>query len=321
MTPFLEGLIEELKDYEAGRARRLQSHTDRARIAVASEDLRVLALLRAETSRAAALAAAVTSLANRNADDPGRPASAKPPVLTPSFTASIDAQVGRLAANETFFELHQLWLAVRARLLFVSQLTAAHAAEAGTSGVHATFTTEVVADAWCRSCSLLVDFLALVSRTMSEAGVVAAPPHEAQVVALLEQAAAGRSPCIDDQGRFSMPGWAERRRDRRRRIALPITIKLGLSSFKAVIENLSSKGMLVKLGLVAPEGSRVTVVLPDGRQMAAAIRWCDGDRAGLVLAERLGDDDPMWTAKADRSRLPHDQDLRRQAARPGRSAG
>jgi hypothetical protein len=198
-------LIEELKDYEAGRARRLQSHTDRARIAVASEDLRVLALLRAETS-----------LANRNADDPGRPASAKPPVLTPSFTASIDAQVGRLAANETFFELHQLWLAVRARLLFVSQLTAAHAAEAGTSGAHATFTTEVVADAWCRSCSLLADFLALVSRTMSEAGVVAAPPHVAQIVALLEQAAAGRSPCIDDQGRFSMPGWAERRRDRRR---------------------------------------------------------------------------------------------------------
>jgi hypothetical protein len=304
VSAYLESLVDELRDYETSQERRRFKSDCSYLTGHSSKDLRALGLLRTEALRVAALVAVSASLANDAARPSCRLSSSETLLFTPAFPLAMDAQIAALAENESFFELYQLWLAMNAKLSFTNTLAAARAAEALRATEGHMLSAEVVADAWCRTCSVLRDLIVMVVQLMDVHGVTVSPPQEAQGIALLEEAASGRSPCLDDDGSFSLPGWAERRREKRRRFVQPIRIGIGIKTFPATSENLSSNGILIAAGFMIPTGCQVVVHLQDGRRLEACVRWSEGNKSGLAFNEPLSNQDPLWSAVRDESYRP-----------------
>lgn len=294
MRSFLEGLVDDVRDFEVAQKARSQGS---GKVALASEDLRTLARARAETMRVAAMTAGAASIANAFARKPANAAVRYPALpLVPTLSLQMSEQLSRLADTEAFFELYQLWFDAESRLAFARELSGAigdHSSPADRSQfLHA----DTVADAWCRACTSIIALFNGLGHTMEIQGVAIVPPKELEVISLLKKAAAGFSPCIESDGSFSLPGWAERRKERRRRLALPIQIGVGIKVFPATLENLSSSGMQIATGFLLPTGSRVAVQLDNGRRLDASVRWSDGTKIGVVLATPLDSNDPLWSA-------------------------
>lgn len=299
MNAFIENLAQDLKDYETARARRRQPDAPAPAAGSALRHARALGLLRAEALRVAAMLAASTSLANAAARRPGgyRPMAA--PIFMPAFAGAMEAPMAVLAEADTFFELQQHWLAATAKLAFARELATARAAEANRSADQVCIRADIEADAWCRACSVLIVLLEALARHMRDLGVTVTPPHEAQALALLADAAAGRSPCLEADGSFSLPGWAERRRQRRRSFVQAIEISVGSLRLPATSEDLSAAGMQISAGLLLPVGSRLVIHLHTGRRLEATVLWSDGGKAGLAFQQPLSDQDPLWALTDD----------------------
>lgn len=113
------------------------------------------------------------------------------------------------------------------------------------------------------------------------------------LLALLEDAAAGRYGAVRPDGDVQMPDWAERRRDERVPVSIPARVQLDSSLLPATVSDISSGG----IGLTGIEGlaagDRVTVELRQGLSVLAAVVWVGDGKAGLELSRRLIVDDPQ----------------------------
>jgi hypothetical protein len=296
MSSFLADLADELVQYEATKHLKAGARLPTFKSGLASEDLRVLALIRQETTRLAALTAGVTSIANARARNPAARTATLP--FAPRFSAYAGELLTRHAVTEAIFEVYQLWLAADSRLALARELSCT--ADGGAADVERPLVlqSDAIADAWCRACGSLVALLRGLAELMADHGVSLTPPHEGAVIRLLEQASSGLSPCIDHDGHLSLPGWAERRKEQRLATTLPVMIRLGSKRYPAVLRNLSSGGMEIATGFMVPTGTRLIVEWGGVRQYPGRICWCDGRVAGIGLDKPLSPGDPLWTASA-----------------------
>jgi hypothetical protein len=78
----------------------------------------------------------------------------------------------------------------------------------------------------------------------------------------------------------------ERPRELRRRVVLPARLRSGAQWTDTCILNISSRGLLIHSGRVAPQGSQVELRRGD-HLIVARVMWRDGARVGLQADERV----------------------------------
>jgi hypothetical protein len=79
---------------------------------------------------------------------------------------------------------------------------------------------------------------------------------------------------------------SHRARELRRQVLLPARMRLGTSWSDASILNISSRGLLVRSGRPAPEGTIIELRRGD-HVIVARVMWRQGPRVGLQAEERL----------------------------------
>ena len=83
-----------------------------------------------------------------------------------------------------------------------------------------------------------------------------------------------------------MSKLSQRPRELRRQVLLPARMRIGMSWSDACILNISSRGLLIRSGGPAPEGSIIELRRGD-HVIVARVMWRQGPKAGLQADERL----------------------------------
>jgi hypothetical protein len=303
---FALGLLQDLRDQEILRHR----HATVAGTPELEPGLRrQFALLRRELARLGVLVATATSIANRCVAQPSLATSATAAswlqldlsdrARTAATALDVAAATGPDIADD-LFELTALWDDLVARLTLARSLARSLGRLATPGAISQPANTafvgdDAIADAWQRVCQAmlaLADELEALGQAHGEARV---PPHEAATRELLRRAGEGRSPCIDLDGKLSIPGWAERRADPRVDLNLPATLRFGGNAYPTRVSNLSRRGMGITFARPLPTGTDLEVRLGDGRAFRAVVQWSKLGRVGLALQAPLAADDPLLT--------------------------
>lgn len=289
--PFEPGLLQDLDDYERFLTWRNGANTAAADLS--APVMRDLALLHAETMKVAAFAAAATSLATHElAWSGGRHArQARSNVFAATFSAAAEQRMTLLPQSSELFDLHRAWIDVQARLAFANGLAREREAE---KDIEPVISLDLIADAWTRACTALLDWHERLAALLPDGHPVAGGRDgEAEALGMLRQAAAGGTTCIDADGLLTLPGWAERRRDKRRTTSIAATILFGLDTLDCRIEDMSRGGLQVALDAHLPVDTPVALMLPAGRMLTGAVRWSGEGRLGVEFEHPLADDDPV----------------------------
>jgi hypothetical protein len=113
------------------------------------------------------------------------------------------------------------------------------------------------------------------------------------LIELLQEAASGGSPCLDDEGQISIPDLPQRRRTARHTICQPCTITYNRTTAQAFVRDVSPGGFgLERVPQLAPK-SLVLIELPSGRRFTGVVAWCNGSSAGVRFARTLLPNDPL----------------------------
>lgn len=109
----------------------------------------------------------------------------------------------------------------------------------------------------------------------------APPSRPVSAERILIAAALGATPCVSSEGEIEIPGWIERRRDRRHRLRLAGRLIVDGRAWRIETVDVSRQGAgLTGLPQLAV-GARALLVLDGMVEAAGSIVWCSGDRGGL----------------------------------------
>lgn len=113
------------------------------------------------------------------------------------------------------------------------------------------------------------------------------------LIELLQEAAHGGSPCLDDEGQISIPELPQRRRTARRTICQPCTITYNRMTAQAFVRDVSPGGFgLERVPQLVPK-CLVLIELPSGRRFTGVVAWCNGSSAGVRFSRTLLPNDPL----------------------------
>lgn len=110
---------------------------------------------------------------------------------------------------------------------------------------------------------------------------------------LLVAAANGGSPCLDDEGRITIPDLPQRRRNARRTICQPCTITHNRTTSQAFVRDVSPGGFGLERAPQLVPKSLVLIELPSGRRFTGVVAWCNGSSAGVRFSRTLLPNDPL----------------------------
>ena len=130
----------------------------------------------------------------------------------------------------------------------------------------------VLADVWQRSCASVLEAEQLLN-TMSPGVPLRADGGLAnKTLSTLAEAADGGAACVDQYGRLSVPGWAERRASERRLCNIDATVSHGARSMSCKVANISRTGYRIsRLAGAIPAGD-LTLTIHD-RALRGSIVW------------------------------------------------
>lgn len=182
-----------------------------------------------------------------------------------------------------------------ARLDFAQRLTRALVAAGGaTTADCERDELEKLHDAWCRVCTAALRASEVVRDALQAAERPADGEPFAGRAVVLEQAAAGANPCVNDAGRVTVPGWAEKRKAARFNCNAGAVIECDGEQLDVVITDASVSGLGVR-GLPQPllDRSAVTIILGDDERLKGQIVWCRKGAAGIALEQNWPGDHPL----------------------------
>lgn len=113
------------------------------------------------------------------------------------------------------------------------------------------------------------------------------------LIELLESAARGGAPCLDEEGRISIPDLPQRRRTARRTICQPCTITHNRTTSQAFVRDVSPGGFGLERVPQLVAKSLVLIELPSGRRFTGVVVWCNGSSAGVRFSRTLLPNDPL----------------------------
>ena len=289
----LASLAAEIADYEAFEKFRHGRTGPSANVGRAS---RLASTLKVDLVNTAMLVAAATSLAN--AMQRGAACASGPRALAvfgPAPSARLASAVDRLVAEEIDAGVCEALQSFAAHLQLVQRMSTAFIAGGDVDAdAGRPVDAEVLADAWRRTCATAADAIAALAALATASNARAGATGKA--LALLAEAGAGGTPCLDPDGRIDIPGWAERRRDARYDTQKSAMAHCDGVSTPVNIRDLSASGIGLDVPSGARPGDRLTLRLPSGREITGTVAWAGGRRAGLKLDRRLPDDDPLFAA-------------------------
>ena len=129
--------------------------------------------------------------------------------------------------------------------------------------------------------------VALLQDLSPFAAVDAVSPRPVSAERLLTAAALGASPCVSADGAIEIPGWIERRLDRRHRLRLVGSVNVDGRAWRIETVDVSRQGAgLAGLPQLAI-GTRALLVLDGLAEAAGAIVWRTGDRGGFRFDKPL----------------------------------
>jgi hypothetical protein len=295
---FADGILGELAEVEAfetwRRLKTMPEHRLDPLCALDPSDARKLALLRAEILHVGMGASVIASLANAGESRlfPGL-STANVLALVPGHSTAFEADIYELSGKAQFFAIVQLMQALLARLSLAHSLSKAFAGRSGGPAEESFCPLGVTADSWRRVCKAAIEAHKAIAEIMSNSGHVCPAAVEASTLELLRSASLGGWPCISREGYLSIPGWAERRIERRVNVGWPAKVTFGPARFPAIIENATATGLGLTSSLVVKVGAEIGVQLPDGRFVIGIIRWVNSGKLGVRLMEPLSPDDPL----------------------------
>lgn len=286
-----------IADYEAFERFR----SGRAALPSAQSRLvRLAVMLRGELANASALIAAAASLMNAiERGSTGSAAARALSVFVPPPSASVRKGIDALFTENVDLDVHECLLTYGARLTLAQRLSATFAAAAHDPTANPHIDAEILGDAWRRTCAAAADAIDALTRLIGD-GTAPAGSNRTHVILLLRQAQDGGMPCIEADGRVTVPGWAERRREERRGLMLDATATIGDATLPIIIRDASESGLGIELDHDALPGDRVVIQLNGGRTLVGDIVWCDGLRAGVRLDRRLSPRDPVLARATSR---------------------
>jgi len=113
------------------------------------------------------------------------------------------------------------------------------------------------------------------------------------LIELLQSVARGGSPCLDANGKISIPDLPQRRQSARRTICQPCTITYNRTTAQAFVRDVAPGGFgLERVPQLTPK-SLVLIELPSGRRFTGVVAWCKGSTAGIRFARTLLPNDPL----------------------------
>lgn len=150
----------------------------------------------------------------------------------------------------------------------------------------------VLADAWRNACKALTTILSVLDFQEMDAETSKASANCSATLELLIEAMHGRTPCCDEAGCLSIPGWAERRVVHRARTNLAACIVAAGDRYPGEIVNVSKHGFGVACAAEVRVGSQIEIAVFD-RVLGATVRWAHNGHFGVHLDEQLEECDDL----------------------------
>jgi PilZ domain len=96
----------------------------------------------------------------------------------------------------------------------------------------------------------------------------------------------------------SAPEWGSARQPRLGRFIGVTLERTGHETEKAIVSNISSRGMGGKCAIALEPGERVMAHLPLGVRLGAIVRWCERGRFGLMLDREIDPETVRFSEEA-----------------------
>jgi hypothetical protein len=119
-------------------------------------------------------------------------------------------------------------------------------------------------------------------------------PRLLEIEALIKSARYGSTPCIRSDGFFFVPGWLDRRRDRRVPIGISVMIDYGAGRHRVTLSDISSSGVGLTLCPSIQPGCSISIELPNNKVLGGTVKWSNGGSVGVLFAEPLIETDPLF---------------------------
>lgn len=161
---------------------------------------------------------------------------------------------------------------------------------------------DVFADAWKHIASGMLEATGLCDHVQRKYGKQI---YDLSLPAgLLSNVLSGKHPCLDRDGRLSVPNWAERRGSKRYPCRLEVSVVSERQTQPGIVKNFSAEG----LGITGLSGfelnERVTIKRLVGDEITGRIQRTDDNWTGVVLDKGLYFDDPFYSLVSKTKLLP-----------------
>jgi hypothetical protein len=119
-------------------------------------------------------------------------------------------------------------------------------------------------------------------------------PRLLEIEALTKSASEGGTPCVRSDGLVLIPGWLDRRRDRRIPIGVSVLIEHGRRRQRVTLSDVSINGIGLSSCPSITSGTAMSVELPNGRSLKGQVAWSSGGNIGLKFTEPMSESDPLF---------------------------
>lgn len=246
--------------------------------------------LLAEILNAAPMIATCTSIANALEKPSPRVERQSIAVFAPVERAYFQTLLEQLLASEAPLDVCAAVQDYHTRLSLAVRMSNTSASLTGTASMGVDI--EILADCWRRTAHAAMDAIAAIDRVVGSRNshCVTRP-----ATALLSAAEAGGEPCLEPDGRVTIPGYAERRRDVRRPLQLAATVQIGHRSMPVMICDASRSGLGLQCNNDARQGDPIMLRRPNERPLSGVVAWATETRIGVRLSQPLETTDPLLT--------------------------
>ena len=119
-------------------------------------------------------------------------------------------------------------------------------------------------------------------------------PRLLEIEGLVKTARYGGTPCVRSDGHVLIPGWLDRRRDRRVPVGISVMIECTRGRVRSVLNDLSITGLGLTSCPSVAIGSELSVEMPNGRILTGLVAWSTGSNVGISFREPLAEADPVF---------------------------
>lgn len=149
-----------------------------------------------------------------------------------------------------------------------------------------------LATAWRRACEsalfALRDMAGMVDRMPLQYAT-----NSKMLTGLLQDAARGGTPCLDDKGQIALPELPQRRGSARHTICQPCTITHNRIVSQAFVRDVAPGGFGLERAPEMLPKTLVHIELPSGRRFTGTVAWSKGSSAGIRFTRALLPNDPL----------------------------